>query len=119
MIKVRRAYEPAQPSDGRRFLVDRLWPRGVKKEDLRLDDWLKDVAPSDELRRWFGHDPSRWDEFQLRYFAELDENPATARLLDAVAQPGDVTLIYSARDPEHNQAIALRSYLQRRLSEAH
>ena len=117
MIKVKRAYEPAQPADGRRYLVDRLWPRGIKKENLPLDGWLKDVAPSDELRRWFGHDPLRWEEFQQRYFAELDANPAAGRLLEEVAQPGDVTLVYSAHDPQHNQAVALQSYLQRRLSE--
>jgi uncharacterized protein YeaO (DUF488 family) len=117
VIKVKRAYEPAEPSDGRRYLVDRLWPRGIKKEDLPLDGWLKDVAPSNELRRWFGHDPARWEGFAQRYYAELEDNPAVRRLLDEGKGPGDVTLVYGARDPEHNQAVALRAYMLDRLAE--
>ncbi len=119
MIKVKRAYQPAEPADGRRYLVDRLWPRGIKKEELPLDGWLREVAPSNELRRWFGHDPARWEGFLQRYFAELEANPLARRLLEEVSGPGVVTLVYSARDPEHNQAVALRAYLIDRLADKH
>ncbi len=114
-IRVKRVYEPAAPDDGYRFLVDRLWPRGVKREALSLDGWLKDVAPSDELRRWFGHDPARWDEFQRRYFAELDGKPQTWQPILEVAQRGNVTLLFSAHDTEHNNAVVLKSYLEARV----
>jgi uncharacterized protein YeaO (DUF488 family) len=113
MIKVKRAYDPPESDDGTRFLVDRLWPRGVKKEDLHLDGWLKDVAPSDDLRRWFSHDPAKWEEFQRRYFAELDGKPDALRPIRDAARQGNVTLLYSARDVEHNNAVALRAYLER------
>lgn len=115
MIKIKRAYEEAAPEDGRRFLVDRLWPRGVKKEALPLDGWLKEVAPSDELRHWFGHEPERWAEFQQRYTAELDAQPESWQPLLEAARQGDVTLLYAARDEVHNNAVALRSYLEKRL----
>lgn len=116
MIKLKRAYDRAGPSDGARFLVERLWPRGVRKDRLKLDGWLKDVAPSAELRKWFAHDPKKWPRFRERYFAELKSRPeALATLLDA-ARHGTVTLVYSSRDTEHNNAVALRSYLQRRLA---
>lgn len=112
-IRVRRVTEAPRQGDGRRFLVDRLWPRGVRKEATRLDGWLKEVAPSDELRRWFGHEPARWDEFRRRYFAELDANAgALGPLRDAVGH-GPVTLCFAARDVEHNNAVALREYLCR------
>jgi uncharacterized protein YeaO (DUF488 family) len=115
MVAVKRVYEPPQRSDGARFLVERLWPRGVKKEALQLDGWLKDVAPSDALRRWFGHDPQKWKEFRRRYFAELKRKPeAWQPLLAAVCQ-GPVTLLYSTRDLEHNNALALKDYLQTKL----
>lgn len=110
-ILLKRAYEPAAPEDGRRFLVERLWPRGVGKADLRLDDWLKDVAPSPELRRWFGHDPEKWPEFRRRYFAELRANEAALAPLREAFRGGRVTLVYGARDTEHNAAVALREYL--------
>lgn len=113
-IKLKRTSEPAQDADGVRVLVDRLWPRGVRKESLKLDAWLKDVAPSTELRKWFRHDPARWEEFQHRYFAELDARPAALEELIAAVQRGRVTLLYSARDTEHNQAVALKAYLERR-----
>lgn len=114
-IRLKRVYEPAEPSDGERFLVDRLWPRGLKKEALQLAGWLREVAPSDALRRWFGHDPQRWQEFQRRYFAELDAKPdAWAPLVEA-ARKGRLTLLYSARDAEHNNAVALRAYLEAKL----
>ena len=108
---IKRAYEPAAPEDGSRFLVDRLWPRGVKKETLALTAWLKDVAPSGTLRRWFGHDPERWTEFRRRYRAELKSQPTVLQpLRDALAH-GMVTLVYSAHDEAHNQAVVLREYL--------
>ena len=110
-IHVARVYDRASLPEGRRFLVERLWPRGVRRGDLELDDWLRDVAPSTELRRWFGHDPQRWEEFRRRYAAELDAAPHTWRpLLDAAAA-GPVVLLYSARDEEHNNAVALRDHL--------
>jgi len=115
MIRVKRAYDPPAPEDGKRFLVDRLWPRGVKKEALKLDGWLKDVAPSDALRRWFGHDPAKWEEFQRRYFAELEAKPESWRPLLEAARAGNVTLLFSARDEAHNNAVALKAFLEVRL----
>lgn len=113
MIQLKRAYEDAAPQDGVRFLVERLWPRGVKKADLRLDDWLKEVAPSDHLRRWFAHDPEKWDEFQRRYFAELDAQPDVLQPIRTAMRHGRVTLVYSAHDTEHNNAVALKEYIER------
>jgi uncharacterized protein YeaO (DUF488 family) len=115
MIYVKRVYDPAEKGDGARFLVDRLWPRGVKKEAVRVDQWVKTVSPSDELRHWFRHDPDKWKEFQRRYFAELDGKPDTWQPLVGAAQTGDVTLVFGTRDTEHNNAIALRAYLTRKL----
>ncbi len=113
MIQVKRVYEPASPRDGKRFLVERLWPRGMKKENLRMDGWLKDVAPSDALRRWFAHDPAKWAEFQRRYRAELRaHSDALDPLVDA-ARRGSVTLLYSAHDVEHNNAVVLKRYLEK------
>ena len=111
-IEIVRAYD-ADESVGRRFLVDRLWPRGLSKEALHLDGWLKDVAPSDELRRWFGHDPKRWAEFRRRYDAELDVRPEAWQPLIEAAERGDVTLLYGAKDTEHNDAVVLREHLLR------
>ena len=110
MIKLKRAYEPASPADGYRVLVDRLWPRGIAKADLKIDCWEKDLGPSTELRKWFGHDPARWSVFLERYLQELDD-PEKQRLLESLAgraRHDTVTLIYSARDTEHNQAVVLR-----------
>lgn len=116
MLVLRRVYDPAPPGGGRGFLVERLWPRGVKKEALGSAVWLKDAAPSDALRRWFGHDPAKWSEFRKRYQAELDANgTALEPLLDA-AKRGDVVLLYSSRDTEHNNALALKQYLEKRLA---
>jgi uncharacterized protein YeaO (DUF488 family) len=113
MIQIKRVYEPAAAGDGARFLVERLWPRGMKKAALEMEGWLKDVAPSTALRQWFGHDPERWAEFQRRYDAELDAAPDAWAPLVAAARQGPVTLLYSARDTEHNAALALRDYLER------
>lgn len=110
-IQVKRVYEPAAPEDGRRVLVDRVWPRGMTKEDVKADLWLKDAAPSSALRKWFGHDPSKWEQFKDRYFAELDEQPKVVAELFAQASVGPVTLLFSARDEQHNQAVALKEYL--------
>jgi uncharacterized protein YeaO (DUF488 family) len=112
MIKIKRVYEEAAAQDGARFLVERLWPRGLKKAALPMDGWLKEVAPSTGLRQWFGHDPQRWDEFKRRYFAELDAAPDAWASLQAAAQQGTVTLLYSARDTAHNGALALQEYLE-------
>ena len=114
MIRAKRVYDPLEPGDGDRFLVDRLWPRGVKRESLRASAWLKDAAPSDELRRWFGHDPARWEEFRRRYFAELDGRPEAWQSILGAARKGTVTLLYSARDTAHNNAVALKEYLERK-----
>lgn len=111
MIRVKRAYEPYEQSDGPRFLVDRLWPRGLKKENLQLDGWLKDVAPSDALRRWFGHEPDKWEEFCRRYDAELEVNSEAWRPLLDIARKQHITLLYSAHDNEHNNAVVLRLFL--------
>lgn len=113
MIRLTRAYEPAEPQDGRRVLVDRIWPRGVSKEAAQIDEWLREIAPSDELRKWFGHDPERWDEFRERYFAELDERPELVAHLRAWADGHTLTLVYGAHDERHNNAVALKQYLQR------
>jgi uncharacterized protein YeaO (DUF488 family) len=114
MIKLKRAYETPSTNDGARILVERLWPRGVSKEKARLDLWLKDVAPSTELRQWFGHDPARWKEFQRRYRAELEHNKDALKLLRAKNRAGTLTLIYAARDEEHNAAVALKKVLEPR-----
>jgi len=111
-IKLKRAYEPAESIDGFRILVDRLWPRGVSKKSARIDLWLKESAPSTQLRKWFGHDPAKWDTFRKRYFRELaDNSEAVVQLLEH-ARHGSVTLIYGAKDQEHNDAIALREFLE-------
>lgn len=113
MIKVKRVYDPASPDDGYRVLVDRLWPRGIAKADLTFDCWEKDLGPSTELRKWFGHDPARWEEFRERYLQELDD-PEKQRRLAVFAGRGrhdTVTLIYSARDTDHNQAVVLKQAL--------
>ncbi|MBE3144784.1 MAG: DUF488 domain-containing protein [Planctomycetes bacterium] len=115
MLKVKRVYENTEVSDGARFLVERLWPRGMKKEDLNMQAWLKDVAPSDSLRRWFGHDPLKWGEFQKQYRAELDGNPNAWKPILEAAERGDVTLLYSARDTEHNNALVLKTFFEEHL----
>jgi uncharacterized protein YeaO (DUF488 family) len=115
-VRLRRAYEPPTPDDGTRILVDRLWPRGVSKAEAALDLWARDVAPSSELRHWFGHDPARWEEFKRRYRKELTAHPAALRPLVEAAAKGPVTLIYGARDTEHNEAVVLKRWLEERLA---
>jgi uncharacterized protein YeaO (DUF488 family) len=118
MIRVRRIHLPPGTGDGVRFQVDRLWPRGFKKDRVPLDGWLRDVAPSDALRRWFHHSPERWQAFRDRYFEELGRRPETWEPILRAAQNGTVTLLYAARDTEHNNAVALKEYLIRRLNGA-
>jgi uncharacterized protein YeaO (DUF488 family) len=110
-IRIKRAYEPASPEDGTRILVDRLWPRGVRKSDIAINRWVKEAAPSAALRRWFGHDPGRWTEFRRRYEHELSQHMAIVDELRASAQLGRLTLIYAARDEAHNDAVVLRDVL--------
>ena len=111
-LAVKRIYEPPAPDDGQRVLVDRIWPRGVSKEDAALTLWLKDIAPSDELRKWFGHEPARWVEFQERYSVELDGNGEAVGELRGLLRHGKVTLLYGAHDEAHNNAVALAGYLR-------
>ncbi|KAF3362783.1 putative protein YeaO [Chlamydiales bacterium STE3] len=110
-IKIKRAYDPASEEDGIRILVDRLWPRGVKKTKLKLNVWLKDVAPSTALRKWFSHDPAKWVEFQQRYALELEENPKSWEPIMKALEHASITLIYGAHDSEHNHALCLKNYL--------
>lgn len=110
-LRLKRAYEPASPDDGVRILVDRLWPRGVSKEKAALDEWIKEVAPSTELRQWFGHDPERWLEFQRRYKAELRQHSHELDRIRALAKTKTITLVYSAHDETHNDAVVLKDVL--------
>jgi len=115
MIQIKRVYDPINNSDGTRLLVERLWPRGVKKTSLEIQAWLKDVAPSGELRKWFSHDPAKWNEFRNRYYTELGINPDAWQPIIEAARHGTVTLIYSSHDTEHNNAVALEEFLMRHL----
>jgi uncharacterized protein YeaO (DUF488 family) len=112
MIRLKRAYEAASPADGERVLVERLWPRGVTKARAALDLWLKDIAPSPELRKWFGHDPAKWERFEQRYWKELQEPKEAVEVLRRKTERGTVTLVYAARDVEHNCAVALKQFLE-------
>lgn len=118
MLQIKRAYDPAESGDGQRFLVDRLWPRGVKKENLAIKGWVKDAAPSTDLRNWYHHQPDLWDEFRRRYFKELEANPEAWQPLIEAARQGKVTLLYSARHAEQNNAVALKEFLTRKLGKA-
>lgn len=115
-VRLKRVYEPVEPADGTRVLVDRVWPRGVKREALHLDHWLRELAPSTALRRWFGHDPQRWPAFRDRYRQELASVPEALGRLLACCRRGDVTLLYAARDQDHNQAVVLREVLLEELA---
>ena len=110
-VRLKRAYEAPTKDDGLRILVDRLWPRGVSKEDAAIDRWIKDVAPSTELRKWFGHDPERWNEFRKRYVAEIRDHPDELAELRRLARQGPIILVYAARDEAHNDAAVLRQAL--------
>jgi uncharacterized protein YeaO (DUF488 family) len=112
MIKLKRAYEKPSRDDGSRILVERLWPRGLTKESAAVDLWLKEVAPSAKLRKWFGHDPAKWEEFKKRYWKELVESVEAVQLLKQKARQGTVTFVYAARDEEHNSALALKRFLE-------
>ena len=116
MIRIKRAYDPPEAGDGQRFLVDRIWPRGIKKENLKLEGWLKEAAPSDELRRWFGHAEERWPEFKRRYRVELESQPEALQPLLEAARAGDIILVYGARDEQHNNAVVLKAYLEETLA---
>jgi uncharacterized protein YeaO (DUF488 family) len=120
-VRIKRAYEEPEAADGYRVLVDRLWPRGVRKDELVIDAWMKEIGPSDELRRWFGHDPARWDEFVASYRDELRLEPAAGFVDDIVEQAkrGPVTLVYGAKDELHNQAVVLRDVIKQRLQQPH
>ena len=116
MVTVKRVYEPPGPKDGRRILVERLWPRGIRKDSLALDLWAKELGASDALRRWFGHVPEHWPEFQRRYRAELLQHPEHWRGLVVAARDGPITLLFSARDESHNNAVALQAFLLEQLN---
>lgn len=113
MIRLKRVYEEPSPEDGARILVERLWPRGLTKERAAVDLWLKEVAPSPELRKWFSHDPAKWEQFQQRYWKELDARPEVVAELRSRLKHGPTTFVYAARDEEYNAAVALKSYLER------
>jgi len=113
MLRLKRAYDPATADDGKRILVERLWPRGVTKARASIDEWMKDLAPSPQLRKWFNHDPTRWREFEHRYWKELESNAEQVDQLRKAARRGRVTLIYAARDEQHNGALALKTFVER------
>jgi len=110
-VQIKRIYEPADDADGKRILVDRLWPRGVTKEAAQLDEWMKEIAPSVSLREWFHHDPSKWEEFKVKYMFELKQNSAVKDLLDIINKNNKVTLLYAARDEQHNHALVLHQFI--------
>ena len=116
MIQLKRVYDKPETRDGVRFLIERLWPRGVRKTDVHEDGWLKDAGPSDQLRKWFSHEPEKWTEFQRKYFAELDNRPEAWQTILKAAGRGTVTLLYSSHDTEHNNAAALKLYLEKKLA---
>ena len=112
MVKIKRVYDPASPGDGRRILVDRLWPRGIRKEDAVIDEWLKDIAPSNELRKWYSHDPTKWGEFRKRYKVELKDKIGVIEKLRQESKKRTVTLLYSSRETELNNAVALKEFIE-------
>ncbi|MFA5072601.1 MAG: DUF488 domain-containing protein [Nitrospirota bacterium] len=113
MIKLKRIYEKPEKGDGYRILVDRLWPRGVSKERAALDLWLKEIAPSDSLRKWFSHDPEKWSEFKKKYKAELKANEEDVTQLKSLARKGTITLLYAAKDEEHNEALVIKDFISK------
>ncbi len=115
-MKIKRVYEKAEKEDGTRILVDRLWPRGLTKENASVDLWLKDIAPSTELRKWFGHEPAKWNEFRERYIHELKNNEKQTSILKEQLETGSVTLLFASKDEEHNEAVVLKEFLSHRSS---
>ena len=111
-ITIKRVYETPSKEDGKRILIDRLWPRGLTKEKVQIDLWLKEIAPSTELRKWFGHDPSKWTEFKKRYITEIKKNTAVVAQLEEQLKKGKVTLVYGAKDEQHNDAVVLQEYFE-------
>ena len=112
-INIKRSYDKPASGDGSRILVDRIWPRGVSKEELKIDEWLKEIAPSTSLRKWFGHDPKKWNEFKKRYFDELENNKDLIKKIIEQTKYSTVTFVYSAKDSEHNNAVALKEYIEK------
>ena len=112
-VRLKRVYEKTGGHEGTRVLIDRVWPRGVRKSEAAIDLWLKEIAPSTELRKWFGHDPEKWPDFKRRYFRELEQNAALVEKLSNMNQKGTVTLVFGAKDEKHNNAVALKEYLER------
>jgi len=112
MIKIKRIYDPASPNDGKRILVDRLWPRGIRKDEARIDEWLKDIAPSNDLRKWFSHDPSKWQKFKKRYEKELKNKSVILETIREEAKTNMVTLLYAAKDVRHNNAVVLKEIFE-------
>ena len=111
MVKIKRVYDPVSKDDGKRILIDRLWPRGVNKDEAKIDEWLKEIAPSAELRRWYGHDPSKWEEFRKRYMKELNEKADIVDRLGKEGKKGQLTLLFAAKDKEHSNAAVLKEML--------
>lgn len=114
MIKIKRVYDPFEPEDGKRILINRLWPRGIKKEDLKMDEWLKEIAPSDKLRKWFSHDPKKYEEFKKRYAKELEDKSEILKRIKSESKKGAITMLFSAKDTEHNNATVLKELLSAR-----
>jgi uncharacterized protein YeaO (DUF488 family) len=116
MLKIKRVYDPPSRDDGKRILVDRLWPRGLKKENARIDEWIKEIGPSTELRKWFSHDPEKWEEFKRRFFKELQKNGETVDRVIATAKKSTVTLLFGSREERYNNALALKEFIESRIS---
>jgi uncharacterized protein YeaO (DUF488 family) len=118
MIKIKRVYDAPSNADGKRILIDRLWPRGVKKDEARIDEWMKDVAPSGDLRKWFGHDPEKWGEFKRRFFRELKDKKNLVDQLAGMARKGRVTILFGSKEERFNNAVALKEYIETRMKGA-
>ena len=116
MLKIKRVYDPPSPNDGKRILIDRLWPRGLKKEDAKVDDWIKEVAPSTELRTLYGHDPKKWSEFKRRFFSELRRRQDLVEGIVSASRKGTVTLLFGSREERFNNAVALKEFVEARMS---
>ena len=115
MIKIKRVYDHPSPDDGKRILIDRLWPRGLKKEDVRIDEWLKEISPSNELRKWFNHDPKKWNEFKKRFFTELNGKQDIVEKILGSARKGTITFLFGSKEKRFNNAVALKQYIDARM----